>query len=225
MDAIARLQRDHAILRAKLDVLEAMLSMGPDAWLILRELCFTLARQLANHIKREEALVSACRASVEPHLLSRLEVEHRDEPAHLHTINRLFVDVPHRSLTQIIPPLTRVIDGLRQHMAEEEAALFPILQHVLAHAPAAAPEERRWLDETMTVNRVLQEFPHTRPVFDRLFISATLEGCTCLDEVAWRHGMEVAELLALLTAAISPSPSFSSEPPTPPTRCGCPSDN
>ena len=57
-------------------------------------------------------------------------------------------------------------------------------------------------DETMTVNRVVQEFPGTRPVFERLFISVPMEGCTCLDEVAWRHGLEAEELLEALETAV-----------------------
>ena len=55
-------------------------------------------------------------------------------------------------------------------------------------------------DETMTVNRVVQEFPAARPVFERLFINIPVEGCTCLDAVAWRHGLESRELLEQLEA-------------------------
>ena len=59
-----------------------------------------------------------------------------------------------------------------------------------------------WLSETMTVNRVLHAFPKTQRVFNRLFINVPLEGCTCLDEVAWRHGLDSRELLTSLEEAI-----------------------
>jgi hypothetical protein len=59
----------------------------------------------------------------------------------------------------------------------------------------------RFFDGTMTVNRIVQEFPDARRVFERLFINVPAEGCTCLDEVAWRHGLEVEELLDALEAA------------------------
>ena len=64
MNTVGRLRRDHAILRAKLDVLEAALRMGPEVWYVLREVCFTLARQLRDHIKREEELVAGCRQTM-----------------------------------------------------------------------------------------------------------------------------------------------------------------
>ena len=64
-------------------------------------------------------------------------------------------------------------------------------------APAPAP-----IDETMTVNRVIHDFPHTRPVLERLFIDMLTDGYTCLDEVAWRHGMEAKDLVARLERAI-----------------------
>ena len=59
-----------------------------------------------------------------------------------------------------------------------------------------------WLDETMTVNRIVHEFPATQRIFERLFIRVPLEGSTCLDEVAWRHGLDSRELLTSLEDAI-----------------------
>ena len=205
MNAIDRLRRDHQILRAKLDVLEAALGMGPEAWFVLREMCFTLSRQLRDHLKREEELVAACRRSLTPKLLAELVVEHKDEPQHLRAILRLFVSERGHSLEQIRPVLTQVIGGLRRHMAEEESELFPVLERTLADRPreaAAATGPAARLDETMTVNRVVQEFPATRPVFTRLFINVPMEGCACLDEVAWRHGMDSRELLERLEQTI-----------------------
>ncbi|MBI3321464.1 MAG: hemerythrin domain-containing protein [Candidatus Omnitrophica bacterium] len=201
MDAVERLRRDHAILRSKLAVLEVALGMGPETWFVLREVCFTLSRQLRDHLKREEALVVACRKAMNPKALAAVVVEHRDEPAHLRTLNRLFVSETRHSLERIRPALTDVIQGLRRHMAEEEAELFPVLERGLANQPLTpqeAPMPWTRFDEAMTVNRVVQEFPRTRSVFDRSFINVPLEGCTCLDEVAWRHGMEAKELLKQL---------------------------
>ena len=215
MKAIDRLKRDHAILRSKLDVLEAALGMGPETWFVLREVCFTLSRQLRDHIKREEGLVAACRKAMNPKVLAEVAVEHKDEPAHLRTINRLFVSQAGHSLDRITPALTDIIQGLRHHMAEEERELFPILERVLAEREsretAAAPSETR-LSEEMTVNRIVHEFPKTKPVFDQLFINVPFEGCHCLDEVAWRHGMEARELLKKLERAIGSCGCAKGEP-------------
>ncbi len=206
MTAVDRLRRDHKILRVKLDVLESALGMGSETWYVLREVCFTLARQLRDHIKREEDLVAACRKAMNPKVLAKVVVEHHDEPAHLKTINRLFVSETGHSLERIKPALGDVIEGLRRHMAEEEAELFPILDRVIAeHLPAAPaePSSADRLDEEMTVNRIVQLFPGTQRVFERFFINVPLEGCACLDEVAWRHGMDARELLDCLEETIA----------------------
>lgn len=61
-------------------------------------------------------------------------------------------------------------------------------------------------EEVMTVNRILQQYPRTRPIFEHLFVNIPVEGCDCLDEVAWRHGLDVGELLAKLEDAIGEAP-------------------
>ncbi len=212
MSAIERLKRDHAILRSKLEVLEAGLRMGPETWYVLREVCFTLSRQLRDHMQREEDLVMACRKAMKPHVLAELAAEHRDEPEHLRTINRLFVEEHGHTLDRIRPALTEVIQGLRHHMTEEERDLFPILEQALAarepanaqaQQPSGAP-----LHACMTVNSVLHQYPATSGVFEDLFVNIPYEGCDCLDEVAWRRGMDVQELLDRLgQSALSGSPT------------------
>ena len=206
MNAVERLRRDHVILRAKLSVLEGALTMGPETWFVLREVCYTLSRQLANHIKREEALVQACRDALAEGVLTHLAVEHKNEPELLRTINCLFVDQWGHSLEVIRPDLLRLVQGLRTHMAEEEAELFPVLKRVLAaREPTLArePQPTSRITEIMAVNWVLREFPATRRIFDSLFVNVLFEGCDCLDEVAWRRGMEAQDLISRLEAVIA----------------------
>jgi hemerythrin-like domain-containing protein len=207
MQAIERLERDHTILRSKLDVLEAALGMGPRTWFVLREVCFTLARQLRDHIRREEALVASCRQALSASGLDRMAVEHHDEPKLLGAINRLFLKEQGQTLERIGPRLQELIRGLRQHMDEEEATMFPAIERLLsgrdeAGAPAAASPH---LDESMTINRVVRDYPTTRPILERLFVNIPCEGTCCLDEVAWRHGLEAKELMALLEDAVEPA--------------------
>ena len=92
----------------------------------------------------------------------------------------------------------------RLNMDEEERELFPILERALAdtEAPTSSAEPGGPLNETMTVNRIVHQFPGTRPVFERLFINVPMEGCSCLDEVAWRHGMDSRELVHRLEEAV-----------------------
>ena len=204
--AVARLKRDHQLLRAKLTVLESALAMGEEAWFVLRELCHSLAGQLRDHIRREEALLAVSRVQIDDSLLARVALEHQDEPEHLRAVNRLFVHEPKRSFRTMRLTLEAVIRGLREHMEEEEAQLFPAIEGLLVGSEPIAwarPQEGTMLHEAMTVNRVVLEHPRTLPVFKRLFVSVPFEGCDCLDEVAWRHGMESRELLGLLEEAIA----------------------
>lgn len=62
------------------------------------------------------------------------------------------------------------------------------------------------LREDMTVNHVLHECPRTQRIFDQLLISASCEGHDCLDEVAWRRGIDCEHLLALLEEVIAAAP-------------------
>lgn len=200
MQAIARLKRDHRILRSKLDVLEAALRMGPETWYVLREVCYTLSRQLQNHIKREDELVLAYYNAIAPEILTDISVEHHDEPEHLETINRMFVGERERNFDRIGTSLAEVINGLRRHMAEEEAALFPILERELEAQESATLVyvPKGHLHECMTVNRVVHEYPTTRAVFEKFFVNISLEGSSCLDEVAWQHGLDLHDLLEQL---------------------------
>ncbi|MBI4341052.1 MAG: hemerythrin domain-containing protein [Candidatus Omnitrophica bacterium] len=232
MTAIERLKRDHRVFRSKLGVLEAILKMEGDNWFVLRELCFTLSRQLRDHIQREDDLVAACREAMipppaggsgtlpnprsgsasglpagggmNPKVLAEVVVEHHDEPEHLRTINRLFVSEHGHTLERIRPVLHEVIQGLRRHMAEEERELFPIIERTLAakESQATAAQPAGVVDEGMTVNRILHDYPATRSTLESLFVNIPAEGCECLDEVAFRHGMEPQELLKTLEEVI-----------------------
>ncbi len=89
-------------------------------------------------------------------------------------------------------------------MTEEEHALFPRIEKALAEQASEAPKAPgSCLYESMTVNRVIHDFPKTRETLKELFVNIPIEGCHCLDEVAWRHGIGTSELLRMLEGAIS----------------------
>lgn len=204
MRAIDRLKRDHQILHSKLNVLESALHLGQDAWFVLREVCFTLSRQLRDHMRREEDLVMACRQAMNPKVLAEVALEHHDEPELWRSLTRMFADAQTHDVEGIRPALQQAIQGLRHHMTEEERELFPLIERSMtAHPEAPRPSPAGPLHETMTVNHVLHEYPATAPVFRQLWVSAPVEGCSCLDEVAWRHGMKSEDLLQALHDAIA----------------------
>ena len=207
MNALERLRRDHQLLRAKLDVLEAALRMGPETWFVLRELSCSLGRQLRDHIQREEQLIAQCRTALSPQLLEAITMEHHEEPLQLRMIQRMFLSRRHTTLDRVRPILEQVIRSLRHHIAEEERVVFPIIERTLGlrdtSVADASGQFAGAVAETMTVNRIVREFPSTKFVFERLFINIPLEGSSCLDEVAWRHGIDSTELLQQLEAALA----------------------
>ena len=207
MRVIDRLRRDHEILRTKLDVLEATLRMTPPTtWFILRELCYTLSRQLADHIRREEGLVTACQQSLSPEVRSHVRLEHDEEPQLLRMVNHLFIEEGGKAVEQVRAALDELIPRLRRHMEEEETELFPAIEEILGDqeepsAQGSSPPVK--LHEEMTVNHVLRTYPQTKLLLERLFINVPYEGYDCLDEVAWRRGMDCCQLVLLLEEAIT----------------------
>ena len=205
MNAIERLRGDHDALRATLYLLEGALGMGPETRVTLRKLCHVLGGRLRDHIQREDALVSGCRQAFGPEILRHLAVEHHDEPQLLRALEELFAQDAPPVWTDVTSTLTRVIQGLRRHLAEEEQELFPTLERAFvpqARDPgtvqAACPA---CLCDTMTPNWIVRQDPRTQAVFDELSINLAFEGSDGLDEVAWRHGVSDQELLQKLEEA------------------------
>ena len=53
----------------------------------------------------------------------------------------------------------------------------------------------------MSVNEILQRYPQTEPLFAQLRVNRLREGYESVDEVAWRHGLDSAEILEQLRQA------------------------
>ncbi len=203
MNRVDRLRRDHQILRTKLDTLQSALQMGSSAWFVARELCFTLARWLDDHLRREQALVAECGHRSDPFRVADLELVRPHQPQVLHVVNRLFLLEPAPSFQDLAPRLQRVIENMRREMVDQEHELFLVLEQLTQQDEGSATGIVSPVDETMTVNRIVQQFPGTRKIFEQLFIDVPVEGCACLDEVAWRHGLDAPELLNQLESAIA----------------------
>jgi iron-sulfur cluster repair protein YtfE (RIC family) len=189
MSVVESLKQDHAALRAKLDLIESALGLGPEAWYALRELCYSLGLKICDHIHCEDAVLADARRVLVPEIARRISLEHQDEPRQVNRLNRLFVHEPRPAFEAIEPTLRAMIRHLRRHLEEEEAEVFPAIARVPVHP-------------TMTVNRVLREHPRTKAVFARWQIDPSWEGCDCLDEVAWRRCREGRTLAEQLQRAI-----------------------
>ena len=207
MNAIGRLTREHEFLRAKLRVLEAALGMREQAWCTVREVSFTLWKELQAHGRREEAIFVTFRAAWGEGPWTPVMVDHAAEPGDVLVMKRLWMEPPH-SLETFRPKFTEVMARLCRHMDQQEALLFPWLEHLLTRRdPMAltAQPVRSALTETMRVSDVINRYPKTQGTFEALFIDRRSEGYDCLDEVAWRHSMESHDLLTALDEVVAHS--------------------
>lgn len=120
---LEQLREGHRHLRAQLNLLEAALRMGEAAWFVIREFCVSLSRQLGEHIQQEQA---AARELGFP----SLACDHGEVHQSMRIIQRhLIVESP-RALDTIRSAFEAVIDALRNEMAHQESALFPLLAHL-----------------------------------------------------------------------------------------------
>ena len=54
----------------------------------------------------------------------------------------------------------------------------------------------------MSANEILQRYPSTEPVFQQLHINRLREGYESVDELAWRHGVDVSQLIDTLQRTV-----------------------
>lgn len=57
----------------------------------------------------------------------------------------------------------------------------------------------------MSANEILQRFPQTEPIFTQLQVNRLREGYESVDELAWRHGIDVSQVLEQLREAVGSS--------------------
>lgn len=209
MDTLEQLQRDHELLRSKLNVLESANRVGAEAWFVLRQVCFSLLKQLQDHMRSEEEFVLACYEARldgddQATLLGRCG--HQEDRRRLQVIHWLLQREPTVVLSSVRFSLDLVIASLRRSIDEQESELFPRLGRAGASpaVPIRSPHlSAGHLKNTMTLSEVVRRYPKTKHVFERVLISLPFEQYDCLDEVAWRHGLDSRELLTRLERAIA----------------------
>ena len=195
MEATEILRHDHALIRKKLSLLESALQVAPEVRFVIREMCFSLQRLLQEHMHREE------RAS---HPSSRGN-EHVSSHALLRSVNELLLSGMRASMPVVVVRLSHLIEQLEAQMEQQERTVFPALE---------GEREPRDLDEltsisgAMSVNEILQRYPHTERLFEQLQINRLREGYESVDEVAWRHGLDASQILEQVRQAATSFPGF-----------------
>jgi hemerythrin-like domain-containing protein len=132
MGATESLRREHQILRAKLKLLAVAMQMGPDASFVLREICWSLARMLEQHIQREAEALRPYSNRIQALTQARMAQDHADQQVVLRDVNALLLGGINAPVGRVVPPLAHLIEELREHMNEEEYELFPVIDRIAA---------------------------------------------------------------------------------------------
>jgi len=197
------LKKDHELLRLKLSFIEAAMEVAPEAQFALREMCFSLARLLDGHIRREQQVLAPYGGRLGALRTSHLAEDHADQRVTLRDVNAVLLGGIHAPVSTIVPPLASLIKALREHMAEEEREVFPAVERFAgedAPAEALAPSAPA-ITGAMTVNHVLKVHPRAREIFRAFDISCESDGLHGLEELYWRRGIDVSALLKALNEA------------------------
>lgn len=198
-DAVSTLKHDHTILRTKLALLDSALQVAPEARFVLREMCFSLLRMLQEHMRREaQALERTPQTPFGRNRVRRQTWDHAAEQAHLRVVGELLLGGMKASTPAVVTRLSQAIEQLEAHMTAQEQLMFPSLEEEqgVEARPAA-------IAGAMSVNEILQRYPQTERIFEQLHINRWRDGYESLDEVAWRLGMDVAQVLEQLQLAVT----------------------
>ena len=200
MGATETLKRDHQILRAKLKLLEAAMQMLPESHFVLREMCWSLARMLETHIRREGEVLQPYSNRIQALTQERMAQDHADQRLVLRDVNALLLGGIKAPISKVVPPLAQLIEELREHMAEEEQEVFPMVDRIADEElpTPTTPLELPLITESMTVNHVLKIHPRAQEIFRTFQVDVEADGCHCLDELYWRRGVDAAALLDAL---------------------------
>ena len=198
------LRSDHVLLRQKLQLLESTLHTSPEARTVLREMCGSLLRLLQQHIRNEESVLRPSGHYLGapppiPHVHDHISVA-----ATLRAVHDLLQQEWKASVPLVVLRLSQVIEQLREEMDEQErTVLAPTADENISPRLRASA-----ISGWMSVNEILQLFPTTEPVFDRLRVNRLYEGYESVDEVAWRHGVQVADMLVELRRLATAFPRY-----------------
>ena len=203
MTPVERLRQDHAVIRAKLSLLENALTVGPDAAFAIRELVYSLSRRLADHEAREDAqlypVLHETLAEAQDTFARSLAMEHEGHETLLRELHVLTLTGARMPMIRVAQLAHELMASLSDHMDREERLLFPALERLTvgreANARARTATEGGAMPAPVTINRILGEYPEAKRVFECHCIDCRREGEDFLDEVAWRHAVPLHELL------------------------------
>lgn len=204
MESVSLLRTDHALLRKKCALLETILQSRPEGRFVISELTHSLQRLLEGHCEREQPILQQYRYQQNIHAAAAFASDHAAERQILRLVRQLLAARIKSSRSLIILRLSQAVEQLQIQMARQERLVFPFIDEAVL--PRQAPPMP--VSESMSVNEVLHRFPTARPIFDELHVNRFEEGADSVDEVAWRHGANVLDVLDQLRHAVESVPSY-----------------
>ena len=210
-EATWAIRQDHGLLRKKLTLLGSALQVAPEVPFILREMSFSLHQLLVNHTEREASALGLYHQRLPAGSGGSPAKDHADVQRLLRGVNELLLEGMHALLPEVVARLSEVLKRLEAQMDEQECTVLEFLDHA---EPSPIDGVRRDRDAeaisgSMSVNEILQRFPQTMPLFERLRINRLQEGYDSVDEIAWHHGLDVPQLLEQLRKAVASVPAES----------------
>lgn len=203
------LRQDHALLRNKVALMESALSAASYARLVFREKCFSLMRVLNRHMQREDALLCRFYERFPSARYLPNRKDHTDEHAQLRAITELLLGGVKVSVPLIVLRVSQAIEQLQERMEEQEHTLFPLFDGMTQEEWAGAarsPRRSVAISGSMSVNALLRQYPNAETVLQPLQINRLREGYESVEELAWRRGLDVSQLLEQLRQAVAASP-------------------
>ena len=200
------IRQDHAMLRKRLALIRSALQVAPETRFVVREMVFSLQRQLADHIERETGALQLYYQRLPARAATEAPApNHADVLLLMREAGELLLGGMRTSLAAIVGRLSEAAQRLDAQMERQEQTVFVFLEHAELESPdlSFSRFESPIISSTMSVNEILQRYPQTGSLFDQLHINRLHEGYESVDEVAWHHGLDVAQLLEQLRQAVA----------------------
>lgn len=150
------LRSDHEVLRGKLTLLEGLLPLERAVYFPMREVTYSITRRLRCHLEKEEGLFALLRERKSAQFLpltSALLGEHQDQRLTTTLLLDLLLKGSESPIDHIALCASHLIDGLRGHMAREEADIFPFVD--------------RFVDRTMGERQEMEVIQQMREIATR----------------------------------------------------------
>jgi hypothetical protein len=113
------------------------------------------------------------------------------------------------SIPLIVLRVSQAIEQLQERMDEQEHALFPVFDEAPKgelKEPGSSSRRAEAISSEMSVNAILRKYPRTETVLGPLHINRFGEGYESVEELAWRRGLDVSQLIEQLRQAVAASP-------------------